>query len=163
MSETQDDASAGAIDVDTEAMLALLGSASAERAHWAPADHAKEEKAQGDRCFRKQQWDKALEFYTRALSHTPDDEKLLSNRSAAYVEVKKYQDALADAVRCREVAPDWPKSFFRKGVALRCLRRFDMAISEFSEGLARDPSNPAWQKEIAVAEDAKAARAAARR
>merc|ERR1712060_394682 len=116
----------------------------------------------GDDNFKKRNWDQAVEHYTQALGHTPNDEKLLSNRSAAYIELKNYQQALEDGQRCEELSPEWPKAFFRQGVALRALRRYDMAVSVFSEGKARDPTNPSWQREIDDAEEKKAARQASR-
>merc|ERR1712129_155210 len=110
----------------------------------------------------RKQWDAAVEFYTQALGHTPDTEVLLANRSAAHAEAGRYQAALDDASRAGEVAPSWPKPFFRQGIALRSLKRYDMAISLFSEGKERDPGNPNWQREIEVTEQLKAARQAAR-
>lgn len=127
-----------------------------------PAEFASDLKRRGDDFFRKQNWDAAVDFYTQGLNHTPGDEKLLSNRSAAFAEAKRFQPALDDAMQCIEIAPEWPKAFFRQGVALRGLRRYDMSISVFSEGKARDPTNPSWQREIAETESLKAARQAAR-
>lgn len=40
-----------------------------------------------------------------------------------------------------ELAPTWPKAVYRRGVALRGLRRYDMAISAFAQGLEQD----AWR------------------
>ena len=34
---------------------------------------------------------------------------LLSNRCAAYLNLKKYEDALEDAERCVQIEPDWSK------------------------------------------------------
>ena len=62
-----------------------------------------------------------------------------------------------------ELAPSWSKGTFRRGIALRGLRRYDMAISAFAQGQdqarvewmalshersCQDPSNPNWAKEI---------------
>lgn len=153
----------GALDEDgASRLLELESGEEPNREGWTPQDHATELKAKGDECFRKQRWEPAVDFYTRALGHTPDNEKLLSNRSAAYLEAKQYQAALDDAKRAEEIAPEWPKSFFRQGMALRALRRYDMAISAFSEGKAREPNNASWQKEIDETEEKKAARQAAR-
>lgn len=40
-----------------------------------------------------------------------------------------------------ELAPSWSKATFRRGIALRGLKRFDMAISAFAQGQDQD----AWQ------------------
>lgn len=143
----------GGLDDDTN--LALEGAET-------PAKNAEEAKRKGDESFKKRQWEDAIEHYTRALQHMPESEKVLSNRSAAFMELKQFQNALDDAVRASEVAPEWPKVFFRQGVALRALRRYDMAISAFSDGAAREPTNPSWRREIEDTEEKKAARQAAR-
>ncbi|CAE8602961.1 unnamed protein product [Polarella glacialis] len=119
-------------------------------------------KAKGDECFRTQKYDMAVDFYSKALQNTPDNEKLLSNRSAALEAAGRFQEALDDAVRCEELAPKWPKSLYRQGLALKGLKRYDMAISAFSEGQARELENPNWQKELEDTERLKAARQASR-
>mmetsp|Transcript_28268 Transcript_28268/g.79091 ORF Transcript_28268/g.79091 Transcript_28268/m.79091 type:complete len:84 (-) Transcript_28268:211-462(-) len=78
------------------------------------------------------------------------------------MEAGEYQLALDDAMRAEEVAPAWPKPLFRRGVALRALKRYDMALSVFAEGMSRDPENPNWQREIDATEVLKAERLAAR-
>eukprot|EP00927_Polykrikos_kofoidii_P021339 TRINITY_DN20220_c0_g1_i1.p1 TRINITY_DN20220_c0_g1~~TRINITY_DN20220_c0_g1_i1.p1 ORF type:complete len:509 (+),score=77.66 TRINITY_DN20220_c0_g1_i1:39-1529(+) len=119
-------------------------------------DDVAEIKRRGDECFRTQQWEKAIALYSLALQHAPEHEKLLCNRSAAYMEVRSYRHALKDATEARRVSPAWPKALFRQGVALRALRRYDMAISAFYEGKSIDTINPSWQREIDDTENEKA-------
>lgn len=57
-------------------------------------------------------------------------------------EAGEYQLALDDAMRAEEVAPAWPKPLFRRGVALRALKRYDMALSVFAEGTPCDFDGP---------------------
>jgi len=120
------------------------------------------EKLKGDECFKKRQWDNAIEHYTASLRMQPASAKVLCNRSAAYMEVKQFQLALDDALQAAELSPDWPKTLFRQGLALRALRRYDMALSSFAEGMARDGKNPDWENEIRRTEELKAARRLAR-
>ena len=37
---------------------------------------------------------------------------LLSNRCAAYLNLKKYENALKDAERCVQIEPDWSKVLY---------------------------------------------------
>ncbi|CAJ1406103.1 unnamed protein product [Effrenium voratum] len=108
---------------------------------------SKELKAQADQAFRNQDFQMAIALYSQALVWAPS-ETLLSNRSAAYAAAGNFKAALEDAKSCEEMAPDWPKAVFRRGVALRGLKRYDMAISAFAQGQDQDPSNPNWHKEI---------------
>lgn len=49
---------------------------------------------------------------------------LLSNRCAAYLNVKKYENALEDAERCVQMEPDWSKVQY---LFLSCCRYFLLA------------------------------------
>ena len=102
---------------------------------------SKELKAQADQAFRNQDFQMAIALYSQALVWAPS-ETLLSNRSAAYAAAGNFKAALEDAKSCEEMAPDWPKAVFRRGVALRGLKRYDMAISAFAQGQDQD----AWRR-----------------
>lgn len=141
-----------------EVQLRLQRDLSPDRENWTPEDFANEQKRKADERFKNQEFRDAVVFYTRALNHTPDSEKLLSNRSAAYMKIRKFQLALDDANKAVEINPDWPKAYFRQGMALRAMRRYDMAISAFAEGRSRDMSNPDWKIEIERTEELKIAR-----
>jgi len=42
----------------------------------------------------------------------------LGNRSAAAYQLKKYDEAMADADKCIEIQPDWSKGYQRKAMCL---------------------------------------------
>merc|ERR1719335_1809254 len=128
---------------------------SPDRDEWGPEEFAAEQKKKGDERFKNQEFRDAIVFYTRGLKHTPFNERLLSNRSASYMKIRKYQLALEDANKAVEHKPEWPKTWFRQGLALRALGRYDMAISSFEEGKSRDKENPDWDKEIERTEEAR--------
>jgi len=121
---------------------------SPDRADWTPDDFADEQKEKADAAFKDAEYRDAIVYYTRALRHTPRNERLLSNRSAAYCKISKFQLALDDVNLAMEIEPSWPKLFYRKGQALRGLRRWDEATSAFNEGRDLDPQNPDWDKEV---------------
>ncbi|XP_033210502.1 tetratricopeptide repeat protein 28 [Belonocnema kinseyi] len=83
----------------------------------------------------------AATLYTEALALDPLSHVLFSNRSAARLKMGMFALALQDAVRATELNPEWPKAYYRQGVALQCLGRHGEALVAFSVGLARDPSN----------------------
>lgn len=39
------------------------------------------------------------------------------------------------------MCPQWPKAYFRQGVALQCLGRYGEALASLSAGLAQDVNN----------------------
>ncbi|CAJ1408800.1 unnamed protein product [Effrenium voratum] len=121
---------------------------SPDRSDWTPDDFADEQKEKADAAFKEGAFRDAIVYYTRALRHTPRNERLLSNRSAAYCKISKFQLALDDVNLAMQIEPSWAKLFFRKGHALRGLRKWQEAAGAFEEGREHDPSNPDWDKEI---------------
>ncbi|XP_055633248.1 tetratricopeptide repeat protein 28 isoform X2 [Toxorhynchites rutilus septentrionalis] len=83
----------------------------------------------------------AVQLYTDALALDPSNHILFSNRSAARLKQGQFALALQDATRARELCPQWPKAYFRQGVALQCLGRYGEALAAFSSGLAQDPNS----------------------
>lgn len=122
---------------------------SPDRSAWRPDDHAQESKTKGDAAFKALDFRDAAVHYTRALGHTPKDEKLYSNRAACYSRLRKFEKSLSDAQTCLSLKQSWPKGYFRQGQALRGLQRWEDARGAFAEGRFRDPDNPDWDKEIA--------------
>ena len=77
-----------------------------------------------------------------------------SNRSAAYLNAGKKQEALADGEKCVEIKPDWAKGYSRKGAALHALGRYAEAAETYEAGLAVDGSNAALKSGLADVEAA---------
>ncbi|KAI8120441.1 Tetratricopeptide repeat protein 28 [Lucilia cuprina] len=83
----------------------------------------------------------AVLLYTDALQLDPGNYILYSNRSAARLKHGQFALALQDATKARELCPQWPKAYFRQGVALQCLGRYGEALASFAAGLGQDPQN----------------------
>ncbi|CAK1541601.1 unnamed protein product [Leptosia nina] len=83
----------------------------------------------------------AVTLYTDALTLDPANHILYSNRSAARLKQGQFAAALQDATRARELCPNWPKAYYRQGVALQCLGRHGEALAAFSSGLGVEPSS----------------------
>ena len=64
--------------------------------------------------------EEAITLYSEAIDLDPDNHVLYSNRSAAYANLKKYQEALEDAEKTIQLKPDWSKvSCIRKNIERR--------------------------------------------
>ncbi|TRY69941.1 hypothetical protein TCAL_01247 [Tigriopus californicus] len=83
----------------------------------------------------------AVRLYTEAIALDPGNHILHSNRSAAYIKMGQFPKALQDAIRARDLNPEWPKAYYRQGVALQCLGKHSDALAAFANGLAQDPKS----------------------
>ncbi|RWS24574.1 tetratricopeptide repeat protein 28-like protein, partial [Leptotrombidium deliense] len=72
----------------------------------------------------------------------PSNYVLYGNRSAAYCRLAKYSSSLQDAIKARELNPQWPKAYYRQGIALQCLGRHIDALAAFASGIAQDNKSP---------------------
>ena len=53
-------------------------------------------KEQGTAQFKLKNFDKAVEFYTQAITENPSDHTIYGNRSASYHNLKQFENALKD-------------------------------------------------------------------
>ena len=100
-------------------------------------------KAQGNAAFSSRDFTSAVIHYTSAISLSPTNHILFSNRSAAYASLRNYADALSDAIKTVELKPDWAKGYSRLGAAHWGLKQFQEAAAAYTKGLEIDPSNAA--------------------
>ena len=66
----------------------------------------------------------AVSKYSEAIQVAGEDHLLFSNRSAALLLLREFNQALKDADRCIELAPSWGKSYLRKFNVLIAMGQF---------------------------------------
>lgn len=137
------------------------GEATAEQLETAAAARGR-----GAECFKKKDFVGAVAEYTTAICALPRGHSelhtLYSNRSAASLQqtgdkhgIVHAVAALADARRCVELAPQWPKGRFREGNCLRQLGFLGDATHAFRAGKALEAENKDWEKEVQKTEQAR--------
>ena len=66
---------------------------------------------------------------------------ILSNRSATYIKLEKWTEALNDAVASTKLKPDWGKAWGRLGAALYGQNKLDEAFVAYNKANELEPSN----------------------
>lgn len=94
--------------------------------------------AQGIEMFERGCYSQAIDMFTKAICCDPRDHRVYGNRSYCYWCLDQYSSALSDAQRSIQLAPDWPKGYFRKGCALMGLKRYVEAEKAMEEVLRLD-------------------------
>ncbi|KAJ7371742.1 TPR and ankyrin repeat-containing protein 1 [Desmophyllum pertusum] len=77
----------------------------------------------GNELHKESKYDLMAEYYTLALEFTPTSNAeivtaLLSNRCLALINLKKFNEALADAEKCTKIRPKWFRGHSRLGTCL---------------------------------------------
>eukprot|EP01013_Petalomonas_cantuscygni_P018273 TRINITY_DN35668_c0_g1_i1.p1 TRINITY_DN35668_c0_g1~~TRINITY_DN35668_c0_g1_i1.p1 ORF type:complete len:290 (-),score=40.67 TRINITY_DN35668_c0_g1_i1:310-1095(-) len=95
-------------------------------------------KLKGNDAYKARSYDSAIAHYTTAISADPSDHTLWSNRSAAYAarDPPLFDKSLTDANECVKLQPQWPKGYFRKGLAHLKLQQYEQAIEALSKALS---------------------------
>eukprot|EP00966_Prymnesium_polylepis_P237173 5485229-Prymnesium_polylepis.1 len=73
------------------------------------SSEADELKRAGNAALAKNDQKEAHACYSRAIELAPENHVLYSNRAAANANMGQWDAALADSLRCVELAPEWPK------------------------------------------------------
>ncbi|XP_061914165.1 uncharacterized protein zgc:123010 isoform X3 [Entelurus aequoreus] len=92
----------------------------------------------GIKLVQEGQYFQAANMFTEAIKCDPDDYRFFGNRSYCYYCLEQYTQALADAERAIQLAPDWPKGYFRKGSALKGMKLYRDAQKAMEQVLKLD-------------------------
>ncbi|KAG7015655.1 Hsp70-Hsp90 organizing protein 3 [Cucurbita argyrosperma subsp. argyrosperma] len=126
---------------------------------------AQKEKEAGNAAYKKKDFEKAINHYSKALELDDEDISFLTNRAAVYLEMGKYEDCIKDCdkavERGRELRSDFKmiaRALTRKGTAYvklaKCSKDYDIAIETFQKALT-EHRNPDTLKKLNDAEKAK--------
>jgi tetratricopeptide (TPR) repeat protein len=127
------------VPVAVAAPEAAVGQLSAESA--VPAENpasaqAASLRAEGSEAYRDGRHGRAEDLYTRALTLTPGDAALLSNRSAARLQLGRAAAALEDALAAAAARPGWGKAQLRAAAAYEAMGEAEAAVASY-EAAAR--------------------------
>ncbi|KND03016.1 uncharacterized protein SPPG_02087 [Spizellomyces punctatus DAOM BR117] len=113
---------------------------------------AEELKVAGNKEMAAKKYADAIDLYSQAIELDGENAVFYSNRAAAYSQVSKFEEAVADAKRAVEVDPGYSKAYSRMGQAYFCLGKYREAKEACEEGLKLDPANTSMQQTLNAAE-----------
>lgn len=102
----------------------------------------------GNNMASKERFPEALHYYTEAIKLNQSEYRFLGNRSYVYDRLGQYKEALMDAQNALILQPNFLKGHFRKGKALKGLKRYSEAISAFQQVLIFDMNHVEAAEEI---------------
>ncbi|XP_059075194.1 uncharacterized protein LOC131875174 [Cryptomeria japonica] len=117
--------------------------------------------SEGNKYFRDEDWNKAIEYYSRCIDLALSREKIepqvpsasniqekvkealvysYSNRAEARIKLKEYRDAVQDCEKALGLHQKHLKSSFRKGRAFHSLGEYKLACQFFERALEQAPT-----------------------
>jgi stress-induced-phosphoprotein 1 len=107
-----------------------------------------DKKEQANNYFKEGKYEEAIKTYSEILDEDPENHLILSNRSATYIKMEKYDESLIDAVKCTKLKPDYGKVWGRLGGALHGQGKYDDALVAYNKANESEP-NEVYVKMIA--------------
>ena len=80
----------------------------------------------------------ALRSYSDAIKLDASNHVLFSNRSNAYTQLEKFDEALVDADKCVKLNASWAKGHARRGAALAGLKKHAEAAEAYEQAAMND-------------------------
>jgi len=102
---------------------------------------AEEFKAQGNSCFSNAEYEKAQEFYTKAIGCDYKNAIYFANRGTALSNLNKDKEALVDYLTAVILDPNYVKAIVKLGQCYAKLGNNDSAKKAFTVALSLDPTN----------------------
>ena len=107
-------------------------------------DEAEKYKNQGNSHMQRKEYSFAAECYTKALKISPtgpNSHVYFSNRAAALVSMKMFQEAILDSERSLALRPDYGKAHARLGLTHFLLGNYRQAMEAYTVALKYEPDN----------------------
>ncbi|XP_011303529.1 serine/threonine-protein phosphatase 5 [Fopius arisanus] len=89
--------------------------------------------------FKKQDFERAIELYTKAIETDPNVATYHANRSFAYLKTECFGYALEDASKAIELDKNYIKGYYRRAAAYMSLSKFTRALKDFETVVKASP------------------------
>ena len=95
--------------------------------------------------YKKGNYRKATEYYTKAIEAHPNEAFLYNNRGLAYYGLERYDEAISDYNKAIELKPDYAEAYLNRGLAYfkkgsyYKTEPYQKAISDFTKAIELKP------------------------
>nr|CAD7399851.1 unnamed protein product [Timema cristinae] len=105
------------------------------------AELAEKFKTEANECFKKQDFNNAIELYSKAIDINPNVAVYYGNRSIAYLKTECFGYALTDASKAIELDKSYVKGYYRRAAAHMSLGKFKLALRDYETVTTARPND----------------------
>ncbi|MDP6959322.1 MAG: tetratricopeptide repeat protein, partial [Planctomycetota bacterium] len=87
-------------------------------------------------------WKDRIQLWSHAIKVTPEASKAYKNRGTAYLEKKKFQNAIIDFDRALQIKPEFAEAFYARGLAYLKMENLEAAMTDLNSSLKYRPHYP---------------------
>ena len=95
----------------------------------------------GDEYYWKNDYSKAIKFYSKAIELDPNNAKYYNIRGVCYSWLKEYENATTDHTKAIELDPNNAKYYNSRGVCYSLLKEYEKATTDCTKAIELDPNN----------------------
>ena len=101
--------------------------------------------------YKSQNYQAAVNMYTKAVKLNPNNFRAYSNRGVSYSMLEKYELAIDDFTQSIKIDPNYLFSYTNRGRAYYYLESYENAIADFTKAINIDPNNATTFRDRGVA------------
>jgi SpoVK/Ycf46/Vps4 family AAA+-type ATPase len=120
-----------------------------------PSPNAKETYQKAGTFFENNQFEEAIDMYSKAIKQDPEYASAYFNRALAYAILNKYESALRDAEKVLELEPDSYDAPYIMGIIAEYQKDFEGAKEWYEKALSRNPDYEQAKARLAALEEKK--------
>lgn len=109
---------------------------------------AKELAEKAKEAFLDDDFDVAVDLYSKAIDLDPNCAAFFADRAQANIKIDNFTEAVVDANKAIELEPTLAKAYLRKGTACMKLEEYSTAKAALEKGASVAPNEPKFKKMI---------------
>ncbi|XP_048415434.1 small glutamine-rich tetratricopeptide repeat-containing protein alpha-like [Stegostoma tigrinum] len=113
---------------------------------------AEQLKTEGNEQMKVENYQCAVDYYTKAIELNPSNAVYYCNRAAALSKLGNYTGAVQDCEKAIAFDPSYSKAYGRMGLALASLNKYSDAVNYYKKALELDPENESYKANLSIAE-----------
>lgn len=110
-------------------------------------------KMEGNDLMRTEEYEAAIEKYSKAIEIDSSNQVFYCNRAAAFTKLSNHYAAIEDCKRAIDMDPNYGKAFGRLGLAYSIVDKHKEAVECFKRAIELEPENESYKTNLKLAEE----------